>query len=213
MIFLLGARGGHDFRDLTFGLSDFRPSSSVFFPVFSGSAFTGSRGHSGGRAKLSARQPLSDASLRPIEMMLPRHRHTFSESLDVGRWGWEPPFSPWILPCTLLVFLFSFLFPSPPFLKFPKGAHCGGCGRPGLARARRGAQEDGRARGWAPGRHRSAESGGGQRQARAAHGCTGAADLAGPLGGGISGPGSADLGVEAARPGARSPPSRGHRRL
>lgn len=125
----------------------------------------------------------------------------------------SPLFSPWILPCTLLVFLFFFLFPSPPFLKFPKGAHCGGCGRPGLARARRGAQEDGRARGWAPGRHRSAESGSGQRQARAAHRCTGAADLAGPLGGGISGPGSADLGVEAARPGARSPPSRGHRRL
>lgn len=81
-------------------------------------------------------------------------------------------------------------------------------------RARRRAREDGRARGLAAGRHRSAERGR-QRQALAALGCTGAADLVGPLGGGISRPMSADLGVEAARPGVWGliATLRGHPRL
>lgn len=144
MIFLLGARGGHDFRDLTFGLSDFRPSSSVFFPVFSGSAFTGSRGHSGGRAKLSARQPFSDASLRPIEMMLPRHRHTFSESLDVGRWGWEPPFLSLDSSLHPSRFPFLFPFPFPTLSEVPEGRSLRG-----LRQARAGAREARGPGGWA----------------------------------------------------------------
>jgi hypothetical protein len=125
---------------------------SVFFSVFSGSAFLGSRRHSGDPAKLSFRQRLGHylgSSLAPRPCTPSRWCFLCTHSPKV--WtvvggARSPPLlsSPLILPCTLLGFLFIFLFPSPPFLKFPKGTHCAG-----LWQARAGAREAPGPGGWA----------------------------------------------------------------
>lgn len=182
--FLLG--GGRAFRDLTFGLSG---RSSTFgqqfcpFPCLFGFCFHREpetlwwpgEAVSSAAARTLPGVPARLSPLHPVEMTLLRHRS--SESLDVGRWGLEPPLlsSPSNLPCTFFGFLFfSFTFPTP--LQVPRRELTArGSSRPGPVRAGRGLRRMGERRAGL-----QVDSGppsrGGQRQAGAALGCAGAAD-------------------------------------
>lgn len=180
---------------------------SLLFPVFSGSAFTASPGHSSGWGKLSApqRRGHCQGSLlapRPrTRIGMTRPPHSSSESLDVGRWGWEPLSSCSFpaLPSNPHPILFSLVF-LPPFTTLPsspsqvprRSLSVQGWRTPGGSCALgRGFQETGVNVGaGAAGRHRPTGAG----AAGAAEGCSRLrgrgrrAEKAGPLGGGITRP-------------------------